>query len=119
MKFRSGMIAKSSTLFDCAMPYTFNIDLVGVEGALRDNRLWSKKLLPGQTGWAVLPTVLLDSGDVTHHAFDAEIDHFVECICQGRESHCNIADAYRTHELCFAIDRSIELGGKPVGLPLD
>ena len=58
MKFRSGMIAKSSTLFDCAMPYTFNIDLVGVEGTLRDNRLWSKKLLPGQTGWAMLPTIL-------------------------------------------------------------
>ena len=61
MKFRSGMIAKSSTLFDCEMPYTFNIDLVGVDGDLRDNRLWSKKLLPGQTNWAVLPTVLLDS----------------------------------------------------------
>ena len=83
MKFRSGMIAKSSTLFDCEMPYTFNIDLVGIDGALRDNRLWSKKLLPGQTNWAVLPTILLDSGDVAHHAFNAEIDHFVECIRQG------------------------------------
>jgi predicted dehydrogenase len=119
MKFQSGMLGKASTLFDCAMPYTFNIDLIGLEGTLRDNRLWSKKLLPGQTGWAVLPTILLDSGDVTHHAFDAEIDHFVECVRQGRESHCNIADAYRSHELCFAIDRSIELGGRPVVLPLE
>jgi predicted dehydrogenase len=119
MKFRSGLIAKTSALFDCAMPYAFNIDLVGTEGTLRDNRLWSKKLLPGQTGWAVLPTVLPDSGDVSHHPFDAEIDHFVECIRQGRESHCNVADGYRSHELCLAIDRSIDEGGRPVALPLE
>ncbi len=83
MKFQSGILGKASTLFDCAMPYTLNIDLVGTEGTMRDNRLWSKKLLPGQTGWAVLPTVLPDSGDVNHHPFDAEIDHFVNCIRQG------------------------------------
>jgi predicted dehydrogenase len=118
MKFRSGILGKTSTLFDCAMPYAFNVDLAGTEGTLRDNRLWSKKLLPGQTGWAVLPTILPDSGDVNHHPFDAEINHFVECIRQGRESHCNVADGYRSHELCLAIDRSIDLGGQPVKLPL-
>jgi len=30
-----------------------------------------------------------------------------------------VADAYKTHEVCLAIDRSIELGGKPVPLPLE
>lgn len=119
MKFRSGAVGKVSTLFDCEMPYTFNIDLAGTEGTIRDNRLWSKKLLPGQTSWTTIPTVLPDSGDVDYHPFDAEIDHFVDCIRQGCESHCNIADAYRTHELCMAIDRSLAQGGQPVRLPLD
>jgi predicted dehydrogenase len=118
MKFRNGIIAKTSALFDCEMPYAFNVDLAGTEGTIRDNRLWSKKLFPGQTGWTTVPTILPDSGDVHHHPFDGEIDHFVECILAGRESHCNVADGYRTHELCLAIDRSIEGRGKPVTLPL-
>jgi predicted dehydrogenase len=118
LKFEDGAIGKTSALFDAEMPYAFNIDLAGTEGTLRDNRVWSKKLLPGQTGWTTMKTVLPDSGAVEHHPFDAQINHFVECILQGRESHCNIADAYRTHEVCMAIDRSIAAGGQPVKLPL-
>jgi hypothetical protein len=30
------------------MPYQFNIDLVGPGGTLRDNRVWSPRLLPGR-----------------------------------------------------------------------
>jgi predicted dehydrogenase len=119
MKFRSGIVGKTSTLFDCEMPYQFNLDLVGTEGTIRDNRLWSKRLLPGQTGWTTIPTVLPDSADVHHHPFDAEMDHFVHCILNDQESHCNLADAYRTHELCMAIDRSLEQSGRPVRLPLE
>jgi predicted dehydrogenase len=119
MKFRNGIIGKTAALFDCEMPYAFNVDLAGTEGTIRDNRVWSKRLFPGQTGWTTFPTILPDSGDVHHHPFDGEIDHFVECIRGGRESHCNVADGYRTHELCLAIDRSIEQGGRPVTLPLE
>jgi predicted dehydrogenase len=119
LKLRGGAIAATSALFDCEMPYQFNIDLVGTEGTLRDNRVWSKTLTPGQTGWTTMNTIALDSGDVHHHPFDAQIDHFVDCILQDRESHCNIADAYRSHELCLAIDRSLASGGRPVRLPLE
>ena len=118
-KFRHGCLGKTAALFDCEMPYAFNMDMVGTAGTIRENRVWSKKLFPGQTGWSTIPTVLPDSGDVTHHPFDGEINHFVDCIRAGRESHCNVADAYRTHEVCLAIDRSLELGGRPVALPLE
>jgi predicted dehydrogenase len=106
-------------LLDAEIPYSFNIDLVGTEGTLRDNRIWARKLMPGQTSWTPMPTILPDSGDVHHHPFDAQINHFVDCIREDRESHCNVADAYRTHELCLAIDRSIAAGGRVVRLPLD
>ncbi|NLE36609.1 MAG: Gfo/Idh/MocA family oxidoreductase [Pirellulaceae bacterium] len=117
VKFRGGVIAKTSVLFDCEMPYAMNVDLAGTAGTLRDNRVYCPGLLPGQTGWATFPTVMLDSGDVMHHGFGREIDHFVECIQENREPHCDVADAFHTHELCFAIDRSIEQG-RPVRLPL-
>ena len=64
LRFRSGIIGKTSVLLDCEMPYQFNMDLAGTEGTIRDNRLWSKRLLPGQTGWTTIPTILPDSGDV-------------------------------------------------------
>ncbi len=118
LKFRGGAIGKTSALFDCEMPYNFNIDLAGTEGTLRDNRLWSKKLLPGQTSWSTLPTIMPDSGDVQHHPFDGEVDHLAECILENRESHCSIADAYNTHEICLAIDQSLAEGSRPVKLPL-
>lgn len=119
VKFRGGTIGKCATTFDCEMPYAFNVDLLGTDGSMRENRLWSKKIFPGQTDWTTMPTILPDSGDVHHHPFDAEINHLVDCIRNGRESHCNVADGYKTHELCIAIDRSMEQGGKPVQLPLD
>lgn len=119
VKFHGGATGKTSAAFDCEMPYAFNIDLLGAEGTLRDNRIWSRKLFPGQTGWAAVPTVLPDSGAVEHHPFDAEVRHLVECIREDRESHASIADAFRTHEVCLAIDRSAASGGAPVKLPLE
>jgi predicted dehydrogenase len=119
LKFAGGAIGKTSALFDAEMPYQFNIDLAGTEGAIRDNRLWSKKLLPGQTSWTTMETILPDSGAVDHHPFDDEMNHLVDCILEDRESFVSIADAYKTHEVCIAIDRSIAQGGQPVKLPLE
>ena len=119
LKFRSGIIGKTSALFDLQMPYALNVDVAGTEGTLRENRLWSKKLLPGQTDWATLPTVMPDSGDVTSHPFDAEINELVDCIRADRESATNIADAYHSHEVVLAIDESLAQGGRPVRLSLE
>ncbi len=113
LKFVSGAVGKTSALFDAEMPYTFNIDLAGTDGTFRDNRLWSKSLLPGQRGWTTMNTVMPDSAAVDHHPFDAQMAHLVDCIRQDRESHCNIADAFHTHQICLAIDQSIT-EGRPV-----
>ncbi len=118
VKFRNGVIGKTSVLLDAVIPYSFNVDLIGTEGATRDNRLWAPKLLPGQDAWSTFPTITPDSGDVHHHPFDAQINHFVDCIRSGTESHCNVADAYKTHEICLAIDQSLAEGGRPISLPL-
>ena len=116
VKFRNGVIGKTSVLFDAKIPYTFNVDLLGTEGGVRDNRLWVPKLLPGQRQWSTFPTITPDSADVHHHPFDAQINHFVDCIRHDVESHCNVADSYHTHELCLAIDQSVAEGGRLVRL---
>ncbi len=116
IKFSNGCLGKVSVNFGCVQPYTFPIEIFGDRGTVKDNRLWSHKF-PGQTDWIEIPTILPDSADVTHHPFQAQMDHFVECILTGRESHCNLEDAVKTHEIAFAVLQCYETG-RPVALPL-
>lgn len=117
LKFEDGATGKAATSLECVGPYTFPIVLLGNGGTIRDNRLFTSRW-PGQTGWAPIPSILPDSGAVTHHPFNAQIDHFVDCVLSGRESHCNVADTVKTHEICFASEKS-RLTGRPVRLPLE
>ncbi len=115
-KFASGAIGKAlSNLDDCA-PYKFRISLFGDQGNMLDNRVFSRTL-PGQTDYAEIPTVLPDSGDVSHHPFEGQAAHLLDCIERGEESHVSLANSINTHEACIAADLSVALG-RPVEVPL-
>lgn len=113
VRFANGRAGKVTALTEPWIPYQFNIDLLGSDGGLRDNRFYSRKL-PGVTDWATFPTVQPNSGLVGHHPFQGEIDHFLECVAEGVESHASLRDAVNTHAACFAVSRSCELGGQLV-----
>ncbi len=118
VKFASGAVGKLSSSFDCQLPYSFNVDLLGDKGTIRDNRLWAPRLLPGASGWTTIPSILPDSGDVEHHPFEGEIDHFVDCVLGGVESEVSVANTFHAHEVCLAMDMSADRGGEVVKLPL-
>ena len=111
--FANGKIGKVSACVEQWMPYQFNVDLLGTDGGLRDDRFFSRRL-PGVTGWVTFPTVLPNSGAVSHHPFQGEIDHFLACVRDDVESHANLRDAVNTHLACFAVDRSGAEGGTPI-----
>jgi predicted dehydrogenase len=115
VKFDNGALGKVSVNFDCIMPYRFPVRIFGDRGSVFDNRIWSPKF-PGQKDWVELPVLCPDSSDVTHHPFQAEIDHLVDCIERGQESHCNLDDAIKTHEVIFAAQQCYTTGC-PVRLP--
>ncbi|HLV79941.1 MAG TPA: Gfo/Idh/MocA family oxidoreductase [Chthonomonadaceae bacterium] len=117
LKFASGMIGKVSCSFDFQAPYVYNIDLLGEKGVIRDNRIYARDFFGGQTGWISVPTITADSGDVTHHPFQAQMDHLVDCILSERESFINLEEGAKSHEVCYALDRSAATG-QPVRLPL-
>lgn len=100
-RLENGVIGKVSVHFDCVQPYAFPIEIYGDRGSVKNNKVWSHKF-KGQTDWVEIPTICPDSGSVTHHPFQGEIDHFVECIQRDRDSHCDISDAVFTHEIIFA-----------------
>lgn len=115
-RFADGRVGKVASCIECVQPYVFNINLVGTRGTIRNNRVYSKAKFPGQTGWAEVPTILPDSGDVSHHPFTGEVAHLVHCIRSGEESHVSVADAFKTHAVCFAADAS-GLSGRPEPVP--
>ncbi|MFM1919897.1 MAG: hypothetical protein RLZZ303_1531 [Candidatus Hydrogenedentota bacterium] len=117
LKFTDDRLGKVASCIECIQPYVFNINLVGTEGTIKNNRIYSRKAYPGQTSWVEVPTILPDSGDVTHHPFQDEANHLVDCILNDKESDTSIADAYKTHEIIIAADRS-GTEGRPVALPL-
>ncbi|HUS90365.1 MAG TPA: Gfo/Idh/MocA family oxidoreductase [Phycisphaerae bacterium] len=116
VRFDNGVLGKVAVNFECIQPYTFPVAIFGDKGTVRNNRVWSHKY-PGQTGWVELPCVLPDSADVSHHPFQGQIDHFVDCVLSGVESHCNLDDAVKTHEVAFAALECYATG-RPVKLPL-
>lgn len=115
-KLKNGGIGKVSSSLECKTPYKFNVHILGEKGAIMNNQLFSHKW-PGQTEYATIPTILPDSGDVSHHPFTQEIDDFVQAVKTNSTTLCEFADAFKTMEVCYAIDESIA-SGKPVRLPL-
>jgi predicted dehydrogenase len=111
--FANGRIGKVSACVAQWMPYQFNVDLLGTDGGLRDNRFFSRRLV-GATDWATFPTITPNSGLVSHHPFDGEIDHYISCILSGKQSHASVRDAVNTHEALFAIDESGKAGGAAI-----
>jgi len=109
LKFANGAVGKCAASIEYRGPYYFPFEIHGEAGTIRDNTFFSTKL-GGQKGMAAIPTILLDSGDVTHHPYQDEIDELVECIRTGREHPINLDYAVRTHEVVFAADRSAAEG---------
>jgi predicted dehydrogenase len=98
------------------MPYVFNVEVFGTKGTFRNNQL-AGDLLAGQTGFATVPTVLPDSADVSHHPFEGEVDHFLDCLRRNRRPLPDLEDAAETTEICLAAEQSARTG-RPVRLPL-
>jgi predicted dehydrogenase len=113
VKFKDGKIGRSTTTFDAKMPYRFNIGIYGTEGTLRNNELYAPKLFPGQNDFMRIPSILPDSGDVSHHPFQGEVSHFLDCIINDQRPFPDLDDASITQAVCFAADRSAETG-KPL-----
>ncbi|GGD88428.1 Gfo/Idh/MocA family protein [Paenibacillus nasutitermitis] len=108
-KLKNGGIGKVSSSLECRTPYKFNVHLLGEKGTILNNQIYSHKL-PGQTEYATIPTLLPDSGDVSHHPFADEIDNFMVSMRLKTKSDCDFFDALQSMETCFAIDEAIASG---------
>jgi len=105
-------VAKVTSCVDCLQPYYFHIHLVGDQGSLLDNRIYSAKL-KGMTKqrWSTLETALIDSGDVSDHPYLPQFQAFADAVHAGREMpYTDFATAYESHRVVFAADKSAAEG---------
>ncbi len=117
VQFKNGAIGKTSCSFEIESPYFMNFILYGSKGSVVNNRFYFKETFPGQTGWQQFETIMPDSPSVSHHPFRFLIDNFMDAVENNKETWLNIEETFRTHELCVAIDRSMETNEK-LKLPL-
>lgn len=118
LKFAGGgKIAKVTSCIDCLQPYYFHIHLVGSEGSLLDNRIYSARLKGmDRSRWSTLETSLIDSGDVKDHPYQPQFQAFVDGVNHGQAMPLTDLDtAFETHRVVFAADLSAA-AGRPVKL---
>ena len=80
----------------------------------KNHEVYSSQNYPGAHDYGRFPTITPNSGDVTHHPFKVEIEHFIDCIERNIESPASILDSDKPMAINFAIDASATKGGQPV-----
>jgi len=125
---------------DFMLPYVFGVELMGSRATLRQELIqWLDTPIALETlaGANPFPDVTLtaaadasgrpairitgtmpESADVVHHPFQPLDDELVACVLEDRETSTSVFDAQKTMEVCLAADRSAQLGGTRIELPL-
>src|SRR5262245_4733142 len=125
---------------DFMLPYSFIVELMGDRATLRQDLIqwldtpvdldklaaanpFDDVKLSAATDAAGRPAIRItctmpESSDVIHHPFQPLDNELVTCVLESRETSTSVFDAQKTMEVCLAADRSAELGGMPVKLPL-
>ncbi|MEZ4496412.1 MAG: hypothetical protein R2845_06465 [Thermomicrobiales bacterium] len=111
VEFANGRIGKISACVEQWMPYQFNVDLLGTDGGLRDNRYFSRKLV-GATDWATFPTITPNTWTrAPSPPSTGRSGILIDCILSGTQSHASVRDAVNTHDAVYSIDESSKSGG--------
>ena len=112
LRFANGQVGKVASVVDCLQPYYFHLHLVGSEGSLLDNKLYSERLSGlNKNKWSELQTALIDSGDVADHPYQPQFQAFVDAIAADEPMpHTDFVTALETHRVLFAAETSAQEG---------
>ena len=113
--FARGAVGKISATDAVFMPYWFNMQLFGTDGAIQcDNQAFLRSVESDEP--TIIPGTIPNSGAVCHHPFEGMIAELINSIRNGVETSCNIFHAENTHAVCFAAEKSARSGGTPIRL---
>lgn len=111
LNFANGAVGKVASSIDCFQPYYFHTHLVGSEGSLLDNKLYSNKLHEGDKVWNEVPMALTDSGDVADHPYQDQFQAYFDALDKGEDMPLtSLNEAMKSWEVVFAADLSAAEG---------
>ncbi|MEX2580587.1 MAG: Gfo/Idh/MocA family oxidoreductase [Verrucomicrobiales bacterium] len=114
LKFANGGVGKVASVIDCLQPYYLHTHLVGSEGSLLDDKIYSTKFGLRDKKWADLPMAMADSGDVADHPYQDQFQAFFDAVDKGEDmGRTSMATALESFRVLFACDRSAA-EGRPV-----
>jgi len=109
LQFSDGTVGKCVSCVDARQPYLFNIHIIGSDGTIWNDKFWTTKLEGiNADDWIELPTVQAESGDVLAHPYGPQVQDFVDRVSKGEDSAVNFEEAFKTHQVAFAIEKSLE-----------
>jgi UDP-N-acetyl-2-amino-2-deoxyglucuronate dehydrogenase len=107
VNFKNGAVGKVASVIDCQQPYYFRTHLVGSEGSLLDNKIFTTKVPGLKKEWSKLSFDLCDSGDVSDHPYQTQFEAFFESLSIGKEMPLtSLSCALKTFEVLFAAEKS-------------
>lgn len=114
VRFASGAAGTISSSLVGHTGYVLNLELVGTDGSARNDQVYLRRI-PGLQGWITLPVPGPATGDVSQLPFPQLVEDFLRAARTGEPPRTNLPSTANTHEVCFAVDRSLETG-RPVTL---
>jgi predicted dehydrogenase len=110
LKFKDGRVGKVASVMDCLQPFYFRIHLIGSEGSLLDDKLYSTQLGGLDVSrWSQLAIPRIDSASSPLQAYQAQFEAFFTALNENREMPLtSLSQALLTHEVIFAADSSAE-----------
>jgi UDP-N-acetyl-2-amino-2-deoxyglucuronate dehydrogenase len=106
VRYTNGAIGTISSSLVGQTGYVLNLEVVGTEASVRNDKLFGKST----DGWQTLPEPGPGSGDVSQLPFPQLIEDFFQAIRSGSPPKASLASIRNTHDVCFAVDRSLETG---------
>ncbi|MFT5466589.1 MAG: putative dehydrogenase [Verrucomicrobiales bacterium] len=112
IRFADGRVGKTASVIDCLQPYYFHTHLVGSKGSMLDDKFYSSEFgALKKDGWSKLNMSLMDSGDVADHPYQTQFDVFFDSLeKKERMPLTSIQESFKTFEVIFAADKSVEEG---------
>ncbi|MCX7786272.1 MAG: Gfo/Idh/MocA family oxidoreductase [Spirochaetes bacterium] len=110
MRFRNGMMVFMETSRNCAYGYHAEIEAFGTHGALRMGYPPSRDRLEHFTPMGMgrgCPQWFFEYWEPT---FQAELQHFVTCIQEGREPEVSLLDGYEAVRWALAATEAVRTG---------
>ena len=116
VRYASGAVGTLTSSLVGHTGYVLNLEVAGTAGSARNDQVYLRRS-QGPPGWVALPDAGPATGDVSQLPFPNLVADFLGAIAGGAEPLTGLRSTVNTHDVCFAVDRSIA-GGGAVTLPL-